>query len=238
VLIELDGLRLLTDPVVRQRTGLLVRVAPPVEAPLLEGVDAVLLSHLHADHVDLPSLRRLDGTLVVAPRGAGRWLRKRVDREVREISVGEEIEVAGVRVTATPAVHDGRRWPLGVRAQPLGYVVLGSSGGSAYFAGDTDLFPEMAALAGSVDVALLPVAGWGATLGPGHLDPLRAAEAAARIAPRVAIPIHWGTLAPSWPIKRHPEPSTPPREFAAHAARLAPEVDVRVLEPGERTVVD
>jgi L-ascorbate metabolism protein UlaG (beta-lactamase superfamily) len=237
VLVELDGVRLLTDPVVRQRAGVLVRTASPVEPSLLDGIDAVLISHLHADHTDLPSLRGLDCPLVIAPRGAGHWLGKRVGCAVREISVGEEVAVGNVRIGATPALHDPRRWPLGVRAQPIGYVIAGE-GGSAYFAGDTDLFPAMAELAGSVDLALLPVAGWGATLGPGHLDPVRAAEAAARIAPRVAIPIHWGTLAPMWPIKRHPDPGAPPLDFAAHAARLAPDVDIRVIEPGERTLVE
>ena len=115
-------------------------------------------------------------------------------------------------------------------------MVRGPSG-SVYFAGDTDLFPEMAGLSGTIDVALLPVAGWGPTLGPGHLDARRAAEAAAVIAPRVAVPIHWGTLAPPRPLRRHPDPSAPPREFAALVARVAPEVEVRVLEPGERTSV-
>jgi L-ascorbate metabolism protein UlaG (beta-lactamase superfamily) len=140
-------------------------------------------------------------------------------------------------VVATEARHDARRWPLGVRAEPLGFAVRGS-GGSAYFAGDTDLFDAMGDLAGSIDVALLPVSGWGATLGPGHLDAARAAEAAARIAPRVAVPVHWGTLAPVWPMKRHPDPRAPPVEFAARVARDAPGVEVRVLEPGARTVVD
>jgi L-ascorbate metabolism protein UlaG (beta-lactamase superfamily) len=114
----------------------------------------------------------------------------------------------------------------------VGYVARGEN--SAYFAGDTGLFPAMAELAGSIGVALLPVSGWGPTLGPGHLDAARAAEAADLIAPRVAIPIHWGTFAPIRPLKGHPDPSRPPREFAELVARRAPEVEVRVLEPGER----
>jgi L-ascorbate metabolism protein UlaG (beta-lactamase superfamily) len=113
----------------------------------------------------------------------------------------------------------------------VGYVVRGASG-SAYFAGDTDLFPEMGGLAGSIDVALLPVAGWGATLGPGHLDPERAAQAAARIAPRVAIPIHWGTLAPIGSPAPLREPAI---EFAREVERRAPAVRVLLLEPGQST---
>jgi L-ascorbate metabolism protein UlaG (beta-lactamase superfamily) len=239
VLLELDGARLVTDPLLGDHVGPLVRTAAPIAPGVLDHLDAVLLSHLHADHADLPSLRRLarDAT-VVAPRGSGRWLAGRGVRNVRELGVGEDVRIGPVRVAATRATHDGRRRPVfgGARADALGYVVSGTS--SAYFAGDTDLFDEMAGLAGSIDLALLPVSGWGATLGPGHLDAVRAAEAAARIVPRVAVPIHWGTLTPRWPLRRHPDPGAPPREFAAGVARDTPSVEVRVLEPGERTVVD
>jgi L-ascorbate metabolism protein UlaG (beta-lactamase superfamily) len=237
VLLELDGVRLLTDPVVRDRVGPLVRTAPAVSPEALDGIDAVLLSHLHADHTDIPSLRRVGSPLVVAPRGAGPWLRKRTAANVLEIGAGDEQRVGPVRVTATPASHDGRRWPLGPRAAPIGLVVRGAAG-SGYFAGDTDLFPAMADLAGSIDVALLPVAGWGPALGPGHLDAERASQAAAIIAPRVAVPIHWGTLAPRSPLRRHPDPGRPPEEFAELVAQRAPGVEARVLAPGERTVVE
>jgi L-ascorbate metabolism protein UlaG (beta-lactamase superfamily) len=235
-LIEIGGVRILTDPLLRDRVGPLVRTGPPVSREVYDRVDAVLLSHLHADHADVPSLRRTGGPLVIGP-GARRWLGGRVPAEVTDVRPGDELHVGPVRVVATPAAHEGRRWPLvGVRTGAVGYV-LSEDSESAYFAGDTDLFPEMADLAGAIDVALLPVAGWGPTLGPGHLDPESAAEAAARIAPRVAVPIHWGTLAPRRPLKRHPDPGGPPREFAALVARRAPNVEVRVLEPGEKTVV-
>ena len=103
-----------------------------------------------------------------------------------------------------------------------------------YFAGDTDLFPEMADLAPSIDVALLPVWGWGPSVGPGHLDPERAAAAAALIAPGLAVPIHWGTFALPRAFRRRADPAWPAREFAALAARQAPPVQARVLVPGEQ----
>ncbi len=89
-------------------------------------------------------------------------------------------------------------------------------------------------LAGHIDVALLPIAGWGPKLGPGHLNPRSAAEAAARIRPRVVIPIHWGTLIRRDMVGRAPEfLGEPPRRFAAQLKELAPAVAISVLEPGE-----
>ena len=128
-------------------------------------------------------------------------------------------------MTSVHAEHDGGRGPLGASGE-LGFVIAGSQ--TVYFAGDTDLFDELAAL-GAVDLALVPVAGWGAKVGPGHLDPERAAEAVRLLRPKVAVPIHWGTLAP---IGRVPDTESP-HEFARLVAEHASDVDVRILAPGE-----
>jgi L-ascorbate metabolism protein UlaG (beta-lactamase superfamily) len=237
VLIELDGMRLLTDPVLGRRVGPLVRVAgAAIEPGSLGPVDCVLLSHLHADHANLGSLRALDA-LVVAPSGAGDWLRGAGIRRVQELSIGEAGMIGGVRVRAVRADHDSARRPLGPgpEAEPVGYVIEGSR--SIYFAGDTDLYDEMSGLRGAVDIALLPVWGWGPTAGVGHLDPDRAATAAAMIAPAVAIPIHWGTFVLPWVAVRgvsDHERAGPAREFAELVATRAPGVEVRVLEVGAR----
>ena len=231
VLIKVDGTRLLTDPMLRPRVGPLVRISPPVDLDDLQELDGVLLSHLHADHADVPSLRRVArGVPVLAPRGAGRWLTRRGLPDVTELSAGADVAIGGLRIVATPAVHDPRRSPFGPAAAPIGFLVRG-----VYFAGDTDLFAEMAGLRGSVETALLPVWGWGPSLGPGHLDPHAAARAAALIEPTVAIPIHWGTYAIGWPGRRPADPSLPARQFREFAAQQAPGAEVRVLMPGEVT---
>lgn len=234
VAIESDGTRLLTDPLLRQRVAHLGRVA--AAAPPLAAVpDAILVSHVHYDHLDLRSLQRLGrGVPVVAPRGAGRYLRRHGFGDVTEVVEGDELPIGSVVVRATPAAHYARR---GVALVPaLGYVVAGSA--RAYFAGDTDLFDGMAELAPGLDLALLPVAGWGAKLPPGHLDPRRAAEALLLLRPRIAVPIHWGTYR-SLALARLDAAAlrAPATQFAAFARELAPEVDVRLLAPGAATEI-
>jgi L-ascorbate metabolism protein UlaG (beta-lactamase superfamily) len=234
-LIELDGVRVLTDPVLGQRIGPLVRHGPPPRAAAIGEVDCVLLSHLHADHADLPSLREVERSgPIVAPCGAGAWLTGSGLRRVRELAIGGEVGVSALRVRAVRACHGRQRRPFGPAADPVGYLVRGSM--SVYFAGDTDLFPAMAELQGLVDLALLPVGGWGPRLGRGHLNPERAAEAAALIAPRLAVPIHFGTFTIGLYPRRTLGDRTPALKFAAVAKRYAPAVEVRVLEPLESTV--
>jgi L-ascorbate metabolism protein UlaG (beta-lactamase superfamily) len=231
VRLEVDGARMLTDPVLRSRVLHLRRAAPLI----LEGMsdlDAVLISHLHYDHLDLPSLQRLPRDVtVVAPKGAGGLVRGRGFRTVVEVEAGDETRVGPALVRATHAEHDSSR-VLGARSDALGYVVEGSR--RIYFPGDTDLFPSMSAL-GELDLALVPIWGWGPSLGPGHLDPRGAAEALALLHPKIAVPIHWGTYYPvhSTRWKTPAFLTEPVREFERHAAELAPEVEVRVLEVGE-----
>jgi L-ascorbate metabolism protein UlaG (beta-lactamase superfamily) len=145
---------------------------------------------------------------------------------------GDRVTVGDATVVALPAVHDARRRPLGPTVATLGYDVAGAQ--RVYFAGDTELFDGMGSLAGRFDVALLPVWGWGPSLGPGHMDPLSAARAVALVRPAVAVPIHWGTFFPvGLEVLRGSALVEPPRIFARHVAELAPEVEVRVLAPGD-----
>jgi len=239
VLVELGGVRLLTDPILSGRIAHLRRHGGAVDADSLGGLDAVLVSHAHLDHLHAASLRQLAAkrpqpTLVI-PRGLRRHVAKLGFDAIVELTAGETTEIAGLPIAATRADHDSRRHPFGPPAEALGYLV-GGAGRQVYFAGDTDAFPEMATLAEDLEVALLPVWGWGPSLGPGHLDPRAAAETLKLLRPRLAIPIHWGTLFPfALDLLRGKAPllSDPPHEFARAAADLAPEVDVQVLQPGE-----
>jgi len=232
VLLEVGGVRLLTDPLLRGRVVHLRRHAPSAGATVaVEPVDAVLISHAHHDHLDRPSLRRLARaqTDAVLPRGAAPLLHGLPFGRVREVRAGERVEIGGIAVEAVRAWHPVRRFPSRVAHDALGYVVE-----RIWFAGDTDLDPQLEALRGRVDVALLPIWGWGPTLGPGHLDPASAARAAALVAPEVVVPIHWGTFLPLGMRRRHGAAlSAPAQAFAAQVARAAPGVRVATLAVGE-----
>ena len=235
ILIELDGVRLLTDPLLRPRVAHLGRL---VDIPDITGwqLDAVLISHMHWDHLDLPSLRLLGfDTHMIVPRGAGEYLRKKGFRSIEEIGLYEMTRIGRVTILATPAEHSGDRPLFGPTVDSLGYLIQGSQ--EIYFAGDTDLFPEMEVLSDSIDVALLPVWGYGPTLGAGHLDPYRAAQALPGIGAKMAVPIHWGTYCPIGMVwMQMAFLHYPPHSFQRYAQRIAPEVAVQILEPGQSFV--
>ncbi|WP_416211317.1 MBL fold metallo-hydrolase [Frankia sp. Cas3] len=266
VLIADAGTRLLTDPVLGMRVAHLRRRAGARPAAAAVQVDAALVSHLHADHLDIPSLRLLPPTVpILAPRGAAALLRRRyptLAQRCVEMVPGDRTRVpasdggGGLDVLAVPARHDGSRGPWSRHRGPaLGFVITGTA--TAWFAGDTALHDAMADLAPlGIDIALVPVGGWGPNLGPGHIDPAGAVEAVRRTisagmtmpaagtgsprtapgpsAPAIAVPIHYGTLWPMGLDRVRPDRfHEPGREFArlADAARLPAEV--RVLAHGE-----
>jgi L-ascorbate metabolism protein UlaG (beta-lactamase superfamily) len=250
VRIELAGRTVLTDPLLLPSVGALRRVVAPLDPATWAAVDLVLISHLHGDHLHLPSLRRVGPlTRIVVPRGAGAWLRGRGFPRVDELSAGEGLTDGDLRITGVRAEHSGHR--LGPRlthgpaTESLGHLIEGA-GSTVYASGDTGLFDGLAVLARKrIDVALLPVWGWGPTLGPGHLDPAGAAEVVARIRPRIAVPVHWGTLAVAG-LTRLPTPLRgrmrrllvdPPRQFAAAVAARGLRTRVVVTEPGRPVVL-
>ena len=242
VLVEIDGVRILTDPLVTRRLAHLRRRAP---MPTVDPVDAVLISHVHMDHLHLPSLRRTARRArLIVPDGARRLVRKLPVRSVEEVRHGAVVRVrepatgrSAVDVEVVPAHHLSGRGPhSSVIAPPVGYVVR-AAGRAVYFAGDTDLFDGMRTL-GPLDVALLPIWGWGRTLGERHLNPETAATATSWLDPTTVVPIHWGTYSafrfggrPAWIDQ-------PPNAFRDALARLGLQDRLCLLQPGDSLQLD
>jgi L-ascorbate metabolism protein UlaG (beta-lactamase superfamily) len=259
--IELDGTRILTDPLLSGRLAHLRRIGGPDPAPDVLQADAVLISHLHGDHLHLPSLRRLAPTIrIIAPRGTARLVARaapRLSDQLEEIELDGEITVGAVTIRAVDAAHDPKRLPLSRHTAPaLGFVLSRLSrldrqsgpGGpdgpdqdgppeTVWFAGDTGLFDAMSDI-GPVQVAIVPVGGWGPTLGEEHLDPARAAAAVRRVGARDAVPIHFGTF---WPMGlRRVQPAvyeklflSPGRRFVDELARACPDARAHLLQAGD-----
>jgi L-ascorbate metabolism protein UlaG (beta-lactamase superfamily) len=248
--IDLDGVRILTDPLLRSHAGLLRRVGPTPDPAVWQDPDVVLVSHLHLDHAEVASLRMLGSAPVLTGPANRPWLARRtpqlqvIDTPTGHwVRVGPEVEVRLVR-----ADHEAR--PMPHRPNDAhGHLVRGG-GHVVWFAGDTSLHPEMEGLAdlagGWVDVALLPIAGWGPRLSEGHMGPPEAVEACARVRPAAVLPIHYGSLHArgmglpgvglfgtglgglAW-MQR------PLAEFRAELAERCPEVTLLDLPPGGTT---
>jgi L-ascorbate metabolism protein UlaG (beta-lactamase superfamily) len=238
ILAALPGMTVLTDPVIRPWIGPLRRTAqcPVPDRADLEA-DAIIVSHGHHDHLDLPSLRSLAGkSPIIVPAPLGRMVSRRGVTNVVEIRAGETIRVGKGTITAVPAYHSNMRMPFGPAADALGFVLAAGSL-RVYFAGDTDLFPGMADLR-PLNVALLPVWGWGPMLGAGHLNPERAAAAVELLSPSLAIPIHWGSYWPAGMSRVAPgRLHAPPLEFRDAVVRLGLATRVEILGPGQRTAI-
>ncbi len=243
-MVDIGQLRVLTDPLLRDRILFLKRRGPNPAHKLMEErtPDIVLLSHLHYDHADMPSLRLLPSSAtVIAPKGSGKYLKRWAGVNVHEVQEGDKVQVADVEITALPAAHGQAHSIPRPMDSCLSYVMRNRL--SIYFAGDTDLFDGMNKVGQDfdLDMALLPVWGYSRRVGAGHLTPLTAAQALTRLRPAVAVPIHWGSLrflgpASLWDSADHL--SLPPHDFADHASRLAPGTEVRVLQPGETTTLN
>ncbi len=236
-LVELDGVRVLMDPLFRGHLLHLQRHAPAIDEGIYGRPDVLLISHSHLDHLDRRSVKTLPRDIVVVvPNDCVELMRGFGFKNVLGASEDETVEAAGLSFRAVKAIHGGKRWPWNDWTEALGWVVSGSQ--SFYFAGDTDLYQAMRELA-PVDLALLPVWGWGPKLGVGHLDPRRAAQAVELIRPRVAVPIHWGGFLLAGMHRKQPHLLTePPLKFCSMVEQLGVPTRVEIIQPGASATVD
>lgn len=215
--LEWQATRIVVDPHESSRCTIAPRrleaAAPLAE---LEPVDAVLLSHAHADHLDPSSLEALASVgAVVLPRGAARWIPSALAArtELIEVGVGETRSIGALRVTVVEARHNGdRRHPFASATRAVGYVVSDAAGSNTiFFAGDTGYGPHFARIGARhrPRVAVLPIGAWlpRFPLAPYHQSPSEAVRAALDLGVEVVVPSHFGTFTlsldrPSWALPR------------------------------------
>lgn len=198
VVLDIDGARLVADPLLRRHNGVLRRRGGRPEDRAWAGAHAVLLSHLHHDHAEVASLRMLGDVPVLTAVENATWV-VRKGLPGRGLTDDEWVSIDGaddVSVRLVPAVHGSRPMPHRPNAAN-GHLVRGPSG-VVWIAGDTGLYPGMADLAtmagAPVDLAVVPIGGWGPRLSPGHMGPVEAAVACRLSGSRLAVPVHWKTL--------------------------------------------
>jgi L-ascorbate metabolism protein UlaG (beta-lactamase superfamily) len=233
-LVQLDGVSLLVDPALLPKLfgGVERNVPPGVRIEDLPRIDAVLVSHAHYDHLDLPTIQAV-GAPVVTGLGLERWFR---DRRVFATELGwwSSTRVGPVKITFVPSQHWSRRGLFDTNRTLWGGFVIEGSRATIYHSGDTawfDGFKEIGARFPRIDAALLPIGAYDPAwfMETMHLNPEQALRAFQDLGARTFVAMHWGTF------KLADEPlDEPPRRVEAERARLgiAPE-RVRVLAVGE-----
>ena len=207
VLIQMDGVNILTDPIWAPRSfprvGPKRRKPPGIDFESLPPVDVVLVSHDHQDHMDLPTLRLLSaahGPAIYAGLGSAAFLVANGIRGAKDLDWWQSVQVApGLVLTAVPARHTSGRGPFpDNRRLWCGFVLTGASG-SIYFAGDTGVGSHFAAIGArfpGLTVALLPIGGYDPAwyMAYRHLGPQTALREFAALGAAAMIPIHHGTF--------------------------------------------
>ncbi|HEY0969728.1 MAG TPA: MBL fold metallo-hydrolase [Gemmatimonadales bacterium] len=247
LLLELGGRRILTDPNFDLALGrFLPRVsAPGIALEALPKLDALLLTHAHADHLSFQSLDRLPRDVpLYAPPAVARWLDRSGYRNAVPLAPGEEAAVHGITVRAAAARHVGSRYGFDRWRGAANMYLLETAERTIFFAGDTALTPDTHRLVADrlhtgdrrLDVAMLPIGHapwWKPGFRRGHLTSADALTLFERLDARYFVPYHWGTF--NHVTSTAQDAIIRLRALLAAHRRAA---DVRILEPGEALEVE
>jgi L-ascorbate metabolism protein UlaG (beta-lactamase superfamily) len=208
LLIEIGGKIFLTDPNFDSALGrFLPRVSSPgIALKELPKLDAILLTHAHADHLSFKSLDQLPNNIpLFTPRAIAAWLEKRGYHNVTGVAPNESVELGGVVLRAASATHKGNRYGVDRWRSATNMYLLETNRTSCFFAGDTALTADSSSLVAKhlnahgrdLDLALLPIGHapwWKPGFRRGHLTSLDALTLFERLNARYFIPYHWGTF--------------------------------------------
>lgn len=206
-LLQIDGLNFLTDPIWSERCSPVPFAGPKRHRPPglrfddLPDIDAVLVSHNHYDHMDMPTLRRLRRTRVFAPLGSAALLARSGVRNATDLDWWDSVPLAnGVTITCVPSQHFCARSLSDRNATLWGGFVISGPSGHVYFAGDTGWgahFAQVAQRFGAVRLALLPIGSYLPRwfMKPAHIDPAEAVQAHLVLRAQTSVAIHYGTFA-------------------------------------------
>lgn len=206
LLVEIEGRRVLLDPVFSERCSPSRFIGPkrfhPVPLPVTEvpPVDAVVISHDHYDHLDYMSIMKLrhERTTFVVPLGVGAHLEYWgiPAARIRELDWWEHTDIAGLRLVATPARHFSGRGLGEDKTLWAGWAILGERR-RVFYSGDTamfDGFEEIGARLGPFDATLIESGAYNALWADVHLGPEQAVLAHRAVRGKVLFPVHWGTF--------------------------------------------
>ena len=234
VLVEIDGEFVLTDPVFSDRVSIVKRLGPVgLDLAELPPLTAIVISHSHYDHFDLPTLKQLDPAVpIIVPPGVKSLARSLGERDFQDLDHWQHWEAAGIRITAVPAHHFGGRLMVDSFLRSCNGYVIERNGMAVYFAGDTARFNPFDEIGNrfDLDLALLPIGSYRPELFMrwSHLRPVDAVNAFKDLRADYMIPIHWGAFRLSW------EPMEEPVAlFKELLAKEKLEDKASVLQPGQ-----
>ena len=234
VLLDVGGNAILTDPVFSDKIPGRKRHLPPgLTLSALPALTAIVISHSHYDHFDLPTLEKLSTEVpIIVPPGIKGLARRLKDRTFVELKNGSSWKGEGVKITAVPARHQGGRWMIDSFFRPANGYIIEGEGGTVYFAGDTARKNDFTQIGRRfhIDLALLPIGAYSPRwiMKWGHIGPGDALDVFSELQAECMVPIHWGVF------KLSLEPlAEPVIKLEALAAERNLQGRVILLRPGE-----